>query len=218
MPRERRKVLRRGMNQPLRVLPILENGYPDSDHFRMALTRDLSSEGIGWEVAVHDWYPRWAFVVGLAMPDGLWHYAGVEVCHANPSAAGRVCVGGRFGGHGRELLQAANLTPAFHTDTLRFTQHFSDEMLQKWAETGILQRDTPKWVQLRPQCRGLPTFRPGCRQCGSADVGNDQLIHHFACAHVGRVGDFETPAGLVCPKCRTKQLIVGSDYEYVTGP
>jgi hypothetical protein len=43
------------------------------------------------------------------------------------------------------------------------------------------------------------------------------MIHHFACAHVGPVADFETPQGLVCPKCRTRHIIVGADFEYLTG-
>ena len=44
-----------------------------------------------------------------------------------------------------------------------------------------------------------------------------RLIHHFACAHVGPICDFETSEGLVCPKCRRRRLVVGSDFEYQAG-
>jgi hypothetical protein len=35
---------------------------------------------------------------------------------------------------------------------------------------------------------------------------------------VGRVADFESEGGLVCPKCRQRHLIVASDFDYVMGP
>lgn len=215
--RERRLSPRRALNEPMLVVPVLPNGYPDSEHVRTATIRDLSTGGIGLEFAVEDWKAAAELMVGFRMPDGLWHYAGVEVCNAGPPVAGRVRVGCQFNRQGQEILQPENLTPTLDADTLLFAHYFPPAMLEKWAELGVLQQNSLDRVQLCPRCQGFPTFRPGCRQCGSADVGNDRLMHHFACAHVGLIADFETPAGLVCPKCRTRSLVVGADYEYLTG-
>lgn len=206
------------MTQLLLVVPVLADGCPDAERVRLAKVRDLSSGGLGLEFAAHEWNPGLTFVVALRMPDGLRHFVGAEVCYTVPPVDGRLMVGCRFGGLGQALLQPANLTPAFQWDTMTFTHGFPEEVLQKWAELGVLQQASRDRVQLCPRCQGLPTFRPGCRQCGSADCGNDQLLHHFACAHVGPVTDFESPAGLVCPKCRTRSLVVGADYEYLVGP
>lgn len=217
-PRDRRQHVRRGMNQPLRLIPILENGYPDSDHLRIAMIRDVSSGGIGWEIETNDWFQRSAFVMGLPLQGAVWRYAGVEVCHADHAGTGRVLVGSRFGGFGQEILQTTSQLPSFQANGLKVSRRFPAEMLEKWAEVGILQPDSLDRVQVCPRCQGLPTFRPGCRHCGSADVGNQRLMHHYACAYVGLVADFETSGGLVCPKCRTRSLVVGVDYEYLTGP
>ena len=43
------------------------------------------------------------------------------------------------------------------------------------------------------------------------------MIHHFACAHVGPLREFEGAEGLTCPKCLTKKLVVGADYEFLDG-
>ena len=53
---------------------------------------------------------------------------------------------------------------------------------------------------------------------GSVKVTNERLIHHFACAHVAPVSDFEKGGELVCPKCRMRRMIVASDFEYANGP
>ena len=69
-----------------------------------------------------------------------------------------------------------------------------------------------------PDCGGLPTFRRGCRACSSTSVTRQRLLHHFACAHVGPQHEFEDQQQLVCPKCRTNRLVVGTDVEYLSSP
>ena len=43
-------------------------------------------------------------------------------------------------------------------------------------------------------------------------------MHHFACAFVGGLEDFEQEDELVCPKCRMRALVAGTDFEYLDGP
>ena len=42
-------------------------------------------------------------------------------------------------------------------------------------------------------------------------------MHHFACAHVGPLELFDQDGSLRCPKCQTRHLIVGTDFEYAPG-
>jgi hypothetical protein len=100
---------------------------------------------------------------------------------------------------------------------MEFATGVPEETLAKWAAIGVLQPVLQDRVQLCPKCHGLPTFRQGCSMCGSSHVTRDQLIHHYACAHVGFASDFEARGELMCPKCRTRRLIIGADYEYCPG-
>jgi Zn finger protein HypA/HybF involved in hydrogenase expression len=109
--------------------------------------------------------------------------------------------------------------PRFRPQSLQFEKVFAEEVIARWAEIGLLQVVWRDQVQTCPRCHGLPSFRVGCVNCGSAILVNDTLIHHFACAHVGLASDFERGTGeLICPKCHQRPLIVGTDFEYATGP
>lgn len=217
-PRERRQSPRLTLRRPLLGIPVLPDGRPGKGQPMTGMAANVSSGGLGMEFEAQEWRPSQDLVVGMAGPDSVMQFAGVSVRNKNLLPSTQVRVGGQFGGIGRELLQADLLAPHFVPESMSFATRFPEDVLEAWCGVGVLRPVLVDRVQLCPKCHGLPTVRPGCRQCGSAEVGNDQLIHHFACAYVGPVSAFETPAGLVCPKCRTRQLVVGSDYEYLTGP
>jgi hypothetical protein len=100
---------------------------------------------------------------------------------------------------------------------MEFAFDHATSLLESLRYLGVLQETVIDRIQLCPKCEGFPTFRQGCRKCGSARFDTDRLIHHFPCAHVGPVADFETSRGLVCPKCRTRHIVAGTDFEYLTG-
>jgi ribosomal protein L40E len=156
-------------------------------------------------------------MVGVECPDGTLCYAGMEVCHTSQRDPGRLRVGGRLGGRGEQILDAACHPTVFDSTSIRLSRPVSEDVLQAWCEVEVLTPVVLDSVQVCPRCRALPTFRPGCRSCGSGRVVGEQLIHHFACAYVAPIADFERPEGLVCPKCRARKLVVGSDYEYQIG-
>lgn len=59
-------------------------------------------------------------------------------------------------------------------------------------------------------------FRETCPACQSADVFEEEMIHHFPCAYVGPVSDFKTPGDfrdLICPKCDRELKHIGVDYD-----
>jgi hypothetical protein len=213
---------------PLIAIPVLRSGAPDVDHrldaTALAVSRkevhleftppvDRPEPLLGSLVRCHD-----LLLVTLGERNGTPQCAGLEVLSARPSASGRLQVRARPGGRAAELLDPVNLTPTVDPRSLTFRLGFPEEALNQWAALGVLRSTALDRVAVCPRCHGLPTFRRGCPHCGSARLGHERLLHHFACAHVGRVADFEGRDELVCPKCRTRRLIVGSDYEYQTGP
>jgi hypothetical protein len=209
-----RKVLR----NPLLGIPILPDGSPDWEHRRVGAAVDVSQGGMGIELECGENLDATGMVVVVQGPAGPVGCAGLEFRHARRIGPGRIQVGGQFGGLAHEILRPENLVPAFHAASLEMSLGLPRELLEQWERIGILTSFLYDRVQLCPKCRALPTFRQGCPSCGSARLGNQKLIHHYACAHVGLVANFESTGGLVCPKCRTRRLVVGADYEYLTGP
>jgi CheY-like chemotaxis protein len=116
------------------------------------------------------------------------------------------------------LDQNGYITPMFDPSKLKYSCGLPATLLRAWESDGTLQKVLLDRVQVCPRCHSLPTFRFGCSSCGSGCVTNDRMIHHFACAYVGEARDFDEDGELVCPKCRVRQLVVGADFEHLTGP
>ena len=88
---------------------------------------------------------------------------------------------------------------------------------KQWADLEVLRPRLLDRVLSCPMCSGVVSFRHGCPDCGSARTTTARMIHHFACAHVGRIADFQRGEELSCPKCLTNGLIVGADFEFFDG-
>jgi Thaumarchaeal output domain 1 len=215
---ERRTEPRHKIHRALVAVPVLIDGFPDRDHRVSGRCLDLSSKGIGMELQCQTEFPTTSLVLTFPSPNGEVCSAAMEIRYMQPNGQGGVRVGGLFGGYAEQILFAENLSPTFDQQKMEFALRLPEEMLNEWAAIGVLRPVLLDRVQLCPKCRGLPTFRRACPSCGSASTTNDQLIHHFACAHVGFVRDFDVAGELICPKCRTRALVIGSDYEYMTGP
>lgn len=56
-------------------------------------------------------------------------------------------------------------------------------------------------------------FRETCPECHSAHLRMDDLVHHFRCAHVAPMEDFQGRGGLRCPKCEHELKQIGVDYD-----
>jgi hypothetical protein len=200
------------------AVPLRPNARPDWDNRVTGLLIDSSPVGLGIDLTFNGAIRSTQMIVGVSYADQPMQYAGFNIRNSSVAGPGRLRVGGLMGGLPGELLRDENLTPTLQPQTMSYRMGFPEDLLEAWAEVGVLEQTLHDRVQLCPRCHGLPTFRNGCRNCGSSRTVNDRLIHHFACAFVGLVGDFETPAGLVCPKCRARGLVIGADYEYLNGP
>ena len=216
---DRRAVPRSPARHRVTAIPVLPDGSPDWERRVSGATRDLSPGGVGLALDSPADVPAGSPVLLVLQdsPPGGPLCAGFEVRHVRRLGHGQLQVGGPIGGLAGEVVRPENLIPKFSPGSMEFTLGLPGPVLQKWADLGVLRATSVDRVQLCPACHGLPTFRRGCPSCGSARVDADRFIHHFTCAHVGPVGDFEAPGELVCPKCRTRRLVVGADYEYLTG-
>lgn len=214
---ERRQSPRYVLTKPVYAVAIRPNCAPDEAREVLGFTWDAGEDGLRFEVPGVSRLPTSRLLVGIESQDGSYHFATVEMRHMQPTSLG-ISLGVQFVGEARELLREANLMPTFEPKSFRFGTGLPREVLDAWAELGVLRPMLVDRVLVCPQCRGVPTLRDGCRACGSIRMDGRQLIHHFACAHVGFVEDFETPDGVRCPKCRTTPLVVGADFEYVRGP
>jgi hypothetical protein len=206
----------RPIRVPLLVVPVSPMGTPDWDKRGLAARAEVLANGeivLEWQAEE----PATTSLLVLTRESDGYQAAAIEVRSLRRDQ-GTIQARGTLGGYGDELLQPKNLTPQLDPMALQFALGFPEETLEAWAGVGVL---VPVWVErilVCPRCAVLPVFRPGCRQCGCGRLDQDRLLHHFACAHVAPVAAFESPNGLVCPKCRTRDLLVGSDYEYLDGP
>jgi CheY-like chemotaxis protein len=197
------------------VIPMLADHRPGNP--LVATTLDISHSGAGLLVEGRS-EPTWdRLVLGIERADGAYSYATAVVRHRRMPAAG--ChVGVSFVAAKDDPLSDARLAPRFDPATCRLVAGLPEAILHEWALMGVLRPYLIDRVRSCPRCSGLPTFRDGCRECGSVRTSAVQYIHHFACAHVAPAVEFDGDARLACPKCRARNLIVGADFEYLSGP
>jgi len=203
----------------LTIVPVRADGSPDWSLRAVGVPLEIAADGeleLNWKDAPD--LPTTALIAFLQDADGTRRVTGIDIESMEAREATGLRIRGRVGGFGSEILRPENLTPALDKKTMTFQLGFAPGILDQWAAIGALERVFVDKVQVCPRCQSVPTFREGCPNCGSANLENEFLIHHFACAHVGRISDFETGEDVVCPKCRTRRLVVASDFDYVTGP
>jgi uncharacterized OB-fold protein len=56
-------------------------------------------------------------------------------------------------------------------------------------------------------------FKEVCPQCNTDDLSVDELLHHFRCAHVAVMSDYQRGSSMVCPKCDRELHHIGVDYD-----
>jgi DNA-binding response OmpR family regulator len=214
---ERRKHSRYLVTRPAFVIPIRPDQSPAETYSADGISVDVSSGGLKLELRGIDRLPTKYLLVGIENKSTVTEFATFEAQRVVP-LAGRLSIGGQFIHDEHDLLRRENLEPSFHADSKRYQTGLPVDVLAKWSELGILRPTLMDRILLCPQCQSVATFRKGCRVCGSVRLHSRPLVHHFACAHVGFVSDFEQEDGVVCPKCRTRNMIVGADYEHLSGP
>ncbi|MCI0359638.1 MAG: response regulator [Planctomycetaceae bacterium] len=213
--KDRRESPHYTVTRPSIVIPMLADFRPDTG--LVATTIDISLTGAGLLVEGCAELTWDRLVLGIERADGVYTYATAMVRHHGVPAAGWN-LGVSFVAAKDDPLSAARLAPRFDPETCQMTAGLPEPVLVEWAQLGVLQPRLIDRVRSCPRCSGLPTFRDACRQCGSVKAEAVQYIHHFACAHVAPADHFDGAGHLACPKCRARNLIVGADFEYLSGP
>ncbi len=199
------------------AIPIHPNLTPDQSVRAEGFTVDVSESGIGFEIGELSQLPSELLLVGVEGDDGVLYFATVEVRNWS-LREGRMHVGAQFVTGARDLLREENLTPMFQPESQDFTPQLPVETLLEWAALGIFRPVLIDRIYACPQCGGMPTFRSGCRSCGSIHVASHQLIHHYDCSYLGRINEFESNGIVICPKCGVEGSIDGNDFERLSGP
>jgi hypothetical protein len=124
---------------------------------------------------------------------------------------------GNFARDDRDILRSDNLTPQLNQETHRFESGLPSTVLEQWVDLDVLRPRLLDRVYSCPACAAILSVRQGCRGCGSVRTTNARMVHHFACAYVGPVAEYERTGELACPKCLTRNLVVGTDFEFFNG-
>lgn len=157
-------------------------------------------------------------LVGVECRPGEYQFVSGITVSTRKSGDSAFEVGVEFRGYLHEVLECEQIIPVLDTEEMRFNLTYPEPMLASLCKVGAAVSMQLDSVTLCPNCHGIPTLRYGCSLCLSNNVKASRMIHHFACANVDFVENFELENELCCQKCRTRKMIIGSDYEYLDGP
>lgn len=201
---------------PLSAFALTSDGHIASrEPFAAVVTScgDTSASlSLGWDVMPA--HP--SLVLGASTVDGRTLFAGCVLTSHEVSDDGIHCEISR-GGVGELVLAEQARVPTLDVDYFQYRLPYADSVYDSWCRAGIFNRTVLDRVLICGKCRSVATFRFACRQCGSGRVAHKMLAHHFACAFVAPISEFESAETLKCPNCRTKHLVAGTDFEYMPG-
>jgi hypothetical protein len=153
-------------------------------------------------------------VVGLQQEEGKIRYVNAYLRRAMYQGP-KLYAGLVFQNETNDFLRPDHLLPEICPVTKRLECRLSREALRQWCDLGVLNEQLLRRMKTCPECHALSTFGTGCRNCGSFQLSFQDLIHHFACAHVDQAMAFKTSDTMECPKCLCSGLVVGADFEVI---
>lgn len=95
-------------------------------------------------------------------------------------------------------------------------EHKALSVLKLGEKQGWFNTKKLDVVHLCPSCDSAHhNLRATCPKCHSVDIKEEDLVHHFPCAHIAPISDFQKHGqdGLVCPKCDKSLRHIGNDYD-----
>lgn len=197
--------------------PVLPSHEVDVACSMVGIAINIGMSGIKIHVDSVEPFQGLEVLVGIEQTSGEYHFCSGVVTSTRPTTSGFEA-GIQFRGYLHEVLETDQIFPLLDRAQMKFSLPYPESVLASLCKVGAAVSTSLDRVTLCPNCHGIPTFRWGCSLCLSSNVRTSKMIHHFACAHVDFVANFEQEEGLCCQKCRTRRLIVGSDYEYLDGP
>jgi len=87
-------------------------------------------------------------------------------------------------------------------------------ILKLGLDQGLMTANLVDKIHTCNGCQGnYLNFREVCPKCSSVDIEAKDLVHHFKCAHVDVIDEFQDGDELTCPKCDNKLRHIGIDYD-----
>ncbi|GAB1307942.1 hypothetical protein KH5_06250 [Urechidicola sp. KH5] len=87
-------------------------------------------------------------------------------------------------------------------------------LLNQMSKDKLLSQSFFDQVHLCKNCNGnYLNIRECCPNCNSIDIEEEDMIHHFVCAHISVESKFKSEDDLICPKCYRKLRHIGVDYD-----
>ena len=88
------------------------------------------------------------------------------------------------------------------------------DLLERLADLGLFKRRYHDRLHCCSSCGGSRVFaREVCTRCGSSDLAEHELLHHYACGLQAPEPVFRREDGYECPKCRKPFRHYGVDYD-----
>jgi CheY-like chemotaxis protein len=122
---------------------------------------------------------------------------------------------------GRMFVSRRGLTPKYDPNSrslISYDVALTPAVVAREAEVlcneGLLKRHFYDRFHVCPTCDSVRLHvREECSHCRSANLREEQYLHHFRCAFQGRETDFRQGDLLICPKCRYELTHFGYDYD-----
>lgn len=199
------------------AIPVLANGAPDKARSLRLAGFQLDGRRVILQLDGDSWPKSSHWMLAGRAADGAMRYGEVWIEPSEASGTGPTVIG-HLATQSKCVLCPENLTPRVDLRTGRMIAPIARAIADAWCELGVLEPFVVDRVLSCPECESITTVRRGCRNCGSVHAASRSLIHHYACAYVGPAEQFDRQGEIACPKCRAHSLIVGADYEYISGP
>ena len=107
-----------------------------------------------------------------------------------------------------EPIMVRSETPSYPvlSDLKGYSQRKVQYTLNELVESGILNEDLYEKLVGCPQChQSAKVFtRSKCPECESHRVNINRLMQHLDCGAIYKQSEYQTPAGITCPKCGKK--------------
>ncbi len=106
------------------------------------------------------------------------------------------------------MLQGLELSPVVFLDV-------RTKLLEEFKYMKL--EDLVAIVHVCPKCfdKGL-IYHETCPKCGSIDIAEQNMLHHFRCANISPEHTYMKNGTLICPKCLRELRHIGVDYDRPT--
>ena len=173
-PDDRRVTPRQRWTAPLVVIPIMPDHRPGNLQWADATSVDISASGLGFIVGNQTPVESDRVVIGADVASGR-AFATLRIESKVPTDDGRYRIGGSWQlGTVDDILAEYKLRPRVNAESMTFEFGWPNELLLAWSEVGVLRQYLVDRMLVCNQCHAIPSWRMGCKVCGSGRIHREQ--------------------------------------------